>query len=212
MAVSTSPGTSARYESRRQQAIAAAASVFARKGYHGASTQDIARELGIQQGSLYYYFDSKEAALEEVCLLALRDYVDAMEGIVAQQAPFQDKLRQAIGAHLSSYRTHHEAMKVHNEQRLYLPKPRRTQLKTLGTRYRERLEALFRGGVADGTLHHQLDCRFSARSLIGLCNYWGIMLLREDDLELEEISAKCFDLTLHGCMPSHNPKPLVKTD
>ena len=34
----------------------AAAHVFAERGYHGASTQDIADVLGIRQASLYYYF------------------------------------------------------------------------------------------------------------------------------------------------------------
>ncbi|WP_461521399.1 TetR/AcrR family transcriptional regulator, partial [Porticoccus sp.] len=76
--------TSARYQQQRQRAIEAAATVFADKGFHGASTQDIASQLGIQQGSLYYYIDSKEAALEEVCLMALRGYVAQMENIIGQ--------------------------------------------------------------------------------------------------------------------------------
>ena len=41
---------------RQPEMVAAAAKVFARRGYHGASTQDIADVLGIRQASLYYYF------------------------------------------------------------------------------------------------------------------------------------------------------------
>ncbi|MEZ5529902.1 MAG: helix-turn-helix domain-containing protein [Porticoccaceae bacterium] len=61
-----------RYRQQHCRALAAAARVFAQKGFHGATTQDIASELGIKQGSLYYYFNSKETALEEVCLMALQ--------------------------------------------------------------------------------------------------------------------------------------------
>ena len=53
--------------SRRRRApeiIEAAARVFAQRGFHGATTQDIADVLGIRQASLYYYFPSKEGALE----------------------------------------------------------------------------------------------------------------------------------------------------
>ena len=57
---------SPKYQQQKLSAIRAAAAVFARKGYHGASTTDIANELGIKQGSLYYYFSSKEEALEQV--------------------------------------------------------------------------------------------------------------------------------------------------
>ena len=72
---------SPRYQSQKQAAIRAAASVFSEKGFHGASTADIAERLGIKQGSLYYYFDSKEEALEDVCLYGLRQYVDNMDAI-----------------------------------------------------------------------------------------------------------------------------------
>ena len=59
---------------RAAEMLAAAAKVFARRGYHGASTQDIADVLGIRQASLYYYFASKEAALEAVCADGIADY------------------------------------------------------------------------------------------------------------------------------------------
>ena len=67
------------YVQHRQDAIRAAAAVFAEKGYHGSSTRDIAERLGIKQGSLYYYFNSKEEALVEVCLYAMRDYAQHMD-------------------------------------------------------------------------------------------------------------------------------------
>jgi AcrR family transcriptional regulator len=56
-----------KYDRKFRRARDAAASVFAEKDYYGASTGDIAERLNIKQGSLYYYFSSKEIALEEVC-------------------------------------------------------------------------------------------------------------------------------------------------
>ena len=53
---------------RSGEIIEAAAQVFAERGYHGATTQDIADVLNIRQASLYYYFPSKEVALEMVCM------------------------------------------------------------------------------------------------------------------------------------------------
>ena len=54
---------SEKYQQQWLEAVRAAASVFSEKGFHGASTGDIAERLGIKQGSLYYYFESKEEAL-----------------------------------------------------------------------------------------------------------------------------------------------------
>lgn len=52
---------------RAEEVTEAALRVFSRKGYAGSSVDDIANELGILKGSLYYYIDSKEDLLFQVC-------------------------------------------------------------------------------------------------------------------------------------------------
>ncbi|WP_438952436.1 TetR/AcrR family transcriptional regulator [Porticoccus sp.] len=200
-----------RYAHRHERAVAAAAAVFADKGFHGASTRDIAEKLGIQQGSLYYYFKSKEAALEEVCLTALRDYVSHIESIARQPGEIENKLKTAIAAHLASYEHNNEAMKVHNEQRLYLPKERRKQLNRLGSHYRQQLEGIFCEGVSNGQLRKDLDCHFTALSLIGLCNYWGVQLLRNTTLRTEEVTKNCAEILLLGCLAGKTATPDTET-
>ena len=69
---------------RAPQIIEAAARVFAERGFHGATTQDIANVLGIKQASLYYYFSSKETALELVCLKGVEGFFDAAKAIAAR--------------------------------------------------------------------------------------------------------------------------------
>ena len=79
--------SSVRRRARRARAAAspeiieAAARVFAERGFHGASTQDIADVLGIRQASLYYYFPSKEVALELVCLQGVEGFFEAAKAI-----------------------------------------------------------------------------------------------------------------------------------
>lgn len=189
---------SPRYEQKRTDAILAAAAVFAEKGFHGSSTQDIAARMGIKQGSLYYYFKSKEEALGEVCLLGIEEYVSRMDAIAATDQPFESKLLATINSHLSSYRTNNEALKVHNDERLYLPEEKRARLKALGSQYRQRLEDMFQEGLASGVLRDSLDCHFAAQSVIGLCNSWGNLIVRDPNLDVFEITQKCIDLLLSG--------------
>lgn len=195
--------TQVSYNERRMQAIQAAASVFANKGFHGATTKDIADHMGIRQGSLYYYFKSKEEALEEVCALALRDYVQGMEAIADSDLSFRDKLAAIVHAHLASYRDKNEALKVHNDQRLYLPPERREKIKRDGSRYRQRLEQLFADEVAAGNLPAHLDCHFTAQSVIGLCNAWGGHIVRDPALDPADTGARCASLLLFGITAGH---------
>lgn len=48
---------------RRAQIIEAAARVFAQKGFRRATTREVAREAGISEGTIYNYFEDKDALL-----------------------------------------------------------------------------------------------------------------------------------------------------
>ena len=187
-----------KYREQRREAIRAAAKVFADKGFHGSSTRDIAERLGIKQGSLYYYFKSKEEALGEVCLYGIEAYVQRMETIAASDQPFEAKLLATVTSHLTAYRERNEALKVHNDERLYLPEEKRATLKLLGSGYRRRLEGIFESGVEAGVLRAGIDCHFAAQAVIGICNAWGDLIVRDDELDVIDIAQKCTDLLLNG--------------
>lgn len=53
--------TDAAKERRRQQILKAAKRVFARNGFHATTIADIAKAARISYGTVYWYFDSKEA-------------------------------------------------------------------------------------------------------------------------------------------------------
>jgi len=78
-------------EERRGDILAAAKKVFARKGYHATTIADIARTAKLSYGSIYWYFDSKDAlfhALMEAEGKALRDHVtEALLTTPSRRAP-----------------------------------------------------------------------------------------------------------------------------
>lgn len=59
-------GTEEDKAARRGELLAAAKSVFARKGFHGTTIADVARGAGASYGTVYWYFDSKEALFDAV--------------------------------------------------------------------------------------------------------------------------------------------------
>ncbi len=187
-----------RYQHQRTEAIKAAAAVFSEKGFHGASTKDIAERMGIKQGSLYYYFKSKEEALGEVCLLGLEGYVEHMEKIAKSEQPFEAKLMATLTSHLSSYRAKNEALKVYADERLYLPADKRTPLRELGSHYRQLLEGIFEEGIRQGVIRDSIDCHFAALAVIGICNAWGDLIVRDEDLDSFDVIQKGTDLLLQG--------------
>lgn len=64
---------------RRQAILAAARVVFAQDGFHRATVDAIARRAEVAKGTIYLYFESKEAILAELVLQALAELVARLE-------------------------------------------------------------------------------------------------------------------------------------
>ncbi len=65
---------------RRIEILKSAAAAFRRRGYHGASVDEIASALEMTKGNLYYYFRNKEEIL-----FACHDYsLDVLLGLMAE--------------------------------------------------------------------------------------------------------------------------------
>jgi len=59
MSTSPDPIRELLIQARRNQILDAAAAVFAEKGFHRATTKEIAKTAGVSEGTIYNYFDSK---------------------------------------------------------------------------------------------------------------------------------------------------------
>ncbi len=54
------------------------------------------------------------------------------------------------------------------------------------------------GGQTWGALRDSIDCHFAAQAVIGICNAWGDVIVRDPDVDLFDIIQKCTDLLLNG--------------
>ena len=59
--------------SRRAEICDAALSVFAERGYHGTSMEEIARVVGMRASSLYNHVSSKQELLAGIMVATMRD-------------------------------------------------------------------------------------------------------------------------------------------
>jgi AcrR family transcriptional regulator len=88
-----------RKQARPTEILDAALTVFAEKGYAGTRMDEIARRAGVTKGTIYLYFESKEAVFKSL----VRDTIGVMlAGVTADIGNFQgsakDLIRFALGA------------------------------------------------------------------------------------------------------------------
>lgn len=176
-----------RYLQRKREIIDAAAMVFAEKGYHGASTKDIAGVLGIQQGSLYHYVTSKEEALEEVCWEGVEGFVSGAKKILATDMVTVRKLEEAVANHLLPMKDRQDYVIVFNNERHHLPDEKRRRIGKSSQQYETIIETIFKDGIIAGDLRDDLDPRLATLSFIGLCNSATPWLGKSSNFSIEEV-------------------------
>jgi AcrR family transcriptional regulator len=183
---------------RENEIIDAAARVFAERGYHGTSTQAIADVLGMRQASLYYYFPSKEAALELVCLRGTDGFVEAAEAVAEGDGTPLEKLARLIAAHLAPIETRRDYVKVFINERRYLPNASRRRLGRKTRRIERCFEQVIQAGIADGSIRCDTDARLATLAALGMCN--AVINWREADRgrSMHEVAAGFAKLIANG--------------
>jgi AcrR family transcriptional regulator len=73
----------------RQAIVRCAEAVFAQREFHEVLTEDIAQQLGIGKGTLYRYFDSKEALYLAAISEGLNGLHAAVTQVLQQEAPLR---------------------------------------------------------------------------------------------------------------------------
>jgi AcrR family transcriptional regulator len=188
---------------RRSEITDAAAKVFARRGYHGASTQDIADVLGMRQASLYYYFQSKEAALEAVCVSGLEDYAKRALAISKSGVASSEKVAALVFQHLAPLAERLDYTVVFLRERRFLPQPARKRIRAIEVRYERLIERIIEQGVAEGEFRSDLDTRLAALALLGLGNSAALWFAREPGTTVERVARSYIDLLVRGFRVRH---------
>jgi len=183
---------------RTAEIVAAAAKVFARRGYHGASTQDIADVLGIRQASLYYYFESKEAALEAVCADGVEHYAARARAIVALETSAADKVARLVVQHLAPAFERLDFTLTFLRERRFLPIPARNRIRAFERDYECLIEEVIRSGIARGEFRADLDARMATLALLDLGNSAVLWLSREPGATFERVTQNHIDLLMRA--------------
>ena len=93
------PAVAARIEgarSKRSAIVTAAIDRFARNGFEHTKWSTIAEDVGIGEGTLYYYFESKSECLLAIVRMELAQQLERLEQVTRQLEDPTEALRAAV--------------------------------------------------------------------------------------------------------------------
>jgi len=192
---------------RPQLLVAAAARLFRQRGYEGTTVRQVARDCGVQSGSLFYHFRSKEDLLLEVMLDGMQQFAAAAcRPLDPAQSP-RDRLQALFFGHLMAlHGGGDEQAVVISEWRSLSPAARRRVVRRrdrVETVWREALTAAKEAGLVAG------DLRLLRLSMLGALNWTLQWYSKRGTLSLEELAESLLGVFLNG--PGARPRGTRRT-
>jgi AcrR family transcriptional regulator len=161
----------------RARLLEAAAEAFARSGLDGANINEISQAAGFSKGTVYGYFESKEAlflaVVEEACA---RTVAEAPQ--VDEHASTAERLRAVLSSDVEWARQH-PAFEQVLVRELFGAKPELYErVVAAAAPYVERVAEILRDGVERGEVRgdvpaDQLALIFTGLGMLGLIENWG---------------------------------------
>ncbi len=157
----------ARSTSRRQDILEAAAQLFAARGFHGVSIEDLGRAVGVTGPALYRHFPGKEGLLAAVLLDVSERLVAQGSTLLAGAARPEEALDALLTGHIEFALSEPALITVHDRELGNVPEPERRRVRRLQRRYVEQWVSVL-GQLSRGAAVSR--CRAATHAVFGLLN------------------------------------------
>ena len=189
---------------RKRQILEGAARVFRRRGLHATGMREIAAELDMHAGNLYYYFKNKQELLAFCQQDTLDSLLELADGVRSADLSAGGKLRQLIRGHVQRLNEEFPGSLAHLEVEALEPAWRST-LQERRDEYENVFVALIRQGVAAGEFR-PADPGIAAKAILGALN-WTVKWFRTDGQKsASQIGEEFSNLLVEGLARRAEPR------
>lgn len=176
--------------------LIAAATLMRRNGYKGTSLADLAEALNITKPTVYYYFESKEQLLVEIVTSSQDQILEALRGIVAEDIPAIEKLRQMMFKYVECISTDSGAIIVMASY-IEIGDATRRMILAKSREANELIYSVLSEGEKDGTLRIS-DSTLVLHTIFGALNWIPRWYRPDGRLPLADIAAGQIDILIDG--------------
>ena len=190
-------GKQAKPSSRLEEVLQSAANIFFAKGFHATSIEDVARDVGMLKGSLYYYIKSKDDLLFRLLLAGIEDG----DAFIAQQIDPQgdplEQLERAIRAQIDYIIEKRVQFGLFLHEFDSLSGKRQHKLISVMSRYNSRFVDLVKRGQEQGKLMDG-EPWVIVNGVLGMCNWLYRWYDTDEVSDPEQVKQIFLGMLLHG--------------
>lgn len=208
------PGRTARgrdrYRRRHDELVRVAAAVFRETGYDAATVQDVAAELGMLKGSLYYYITSKEDLLFEVVRGVCERLTGATSQAVSGMVDPTDRLRAFLEAHVLVGMEERDALAVLQQDGRALSGDRQDWVTAWRLGHEQAVVDLVSDvAAANDVPHDESSARMLTSSVFGSVSWIPRRYVPDADTAPHVLAARLASFAVAGLLAALLPIPIV---
>lgn len=189
---------SSRYDKRRGEVIDVAARVFAERGYHATSIEDLVEATGLQRGGLYHYMESKKDLLSQIHHRFIEPLLDDARDVVEAGGPPDEVLRRLGHALLNDIASYRDQVTVFlHEWRIIENDPEWGEIRKARKDFENLVASVLKRGSDEGVFAIK-DHRLAVLAFLGMFNYSYQWFRPTGRTSAEKIADVFVDIFLDG--------------
>lgn len=168
-----------------------------RHGFEAMGLRQLAAEVGIQPGSLYKYFETKQSLLFEIVRDHMEDLLAQLQAATAGLGDPDAQLKAFAAFHLRYHMTRRMQVYIANSELRSLDPDNRDRIVALRSRYERIVEGIVARGIEAGVFR-PVDVKVTTFALIamltGICEWYK----PDGRMSQDELVALHVDLVMKG--------------
>jgi len=177
-----------------------AAKLFREKGYQAANLRELARRAGIQGGSIYHHFSSKQEILFQLMNNTMNDMIERLLAILAPLESPTEQLRQTMRFHIEYHIVGTDETYITDDELRNLEPDNYLQIIAKRDRYQHLIEGILRQGQQLENWQIS-DIKLFSRAVIQMCAGVTRWYQPKGNFTIDEIAAQYFSLVTRGLLP-----------
>ncbi len=185
-----------KFETRKEEIIKVAATLFKEKGYSAVTMRDIAAEMGMKAASLYNHISSKQHILKDIIIKLAEEFTTGLTQIKNSKATSLEKMEAIVALHIKITSSNTDGMASLNNDWMHLEEKLEYYLK-LRSDYEDDIRVIIKDGIlkkeiADFSVDVIL---FSMLSTLRSLYLW---IPKKDDLHPEKLTKDLSKVLISG--------------
>lgn len=183
-------------ETRKEEILRIAATLFMEKGYSAVTMRDLARTMGIKAASLYNHITSKQEILRDIIISLAEEFTNEMTLIKNSEKSTIDKLKDIINLHVNITSNNQTGMASLNNDWMHLEEKLEYYL-TLRSNYEDDFREIIQMGIDNSELKKG-KAEVMLFSVLSTLRSLYIWIPKKEDLNTKELASNLSEILING--------------